>query len=93
MYPYLSEKSKKLITTQNIEVDAKIKPLYDFYVSNKRIIDIKGYQKEFLNIFSNKVLTMIRTNKNGWESLVPTYVDNIIKEQNLFGYNKNKRKK
>tara|TARA_B100001029_G_C15058551_1_gene456430 strand:+ start:502 stop:1965 length:1464 start_codon:yes stop_codon:yes gene_type:complete len=93
VYPYLSEKSKKLITTQNIEVDAKIKPLYDFYLSNKRIIDIKGYQKEFLNIFSNKVLTMIRTNKNGWESLVPTYVDNIIKEQNLFGYNKNKRKK
>ena len=45
VYPYLSEKSKKLITTQNIEVDAKIKPLYDFYISNKRIIDIKGYQK------------------------------------------------
>ena len=32
---------------------------------------------------------MIRTNKNGWEDLVPTYVENIIKENNLFGYNKN----
>jgi len=88
VYPYHSEKSKKLFTIKNIEIDSKIKPLYDFYVSNKRLIDIKGYQKEFLNIFSNRVLTMIRTNKDGWENLVPNYVDNIIKENKLFGYKK-----
>ena len=32
---------------------------------------------------------MIRNNKVGWENLVPTYVDNLIKENELFGYNKN----
>ena len=47
--------------------------------------------KDFLNIFSNKVLTMIKTNKKGWEDLVPTYVDNIIKENKLFGYNQKKK--
>ena len=30
---------------------------------------------------------MIKNNQEGWESMVPTYVDNIIKEKRLFGYN------
>ncbi len=90
VYPYNNKvKDQKIMTIKNIEIDSKIKPLYDFYVSNKRLIDIKGYREEFLNIFSNKVLTMIKSNKKGWEDLVPTYVDNIIKENKLFGYNKN----
>ena len=93
VYPYNKLKDQKIMTIKNIEIDSKIKPLYDFYVSNKRLIDIKGYREEFLNIFSNKVLTMIRSNKKGWEDLVPTYVDNIIKENKLFGYNKNGLKK
>jgi len=92
VYPYKSEKNKTLFTTKNIEINSKIKPLYEFYVSNKRLIDITNYQKDFLNIFSNKVLSMIRTNKAGWEELVPTYVDNLIKENELFGYNKNIKK-
>ena len=93
VYPYKSEKNKDLMTIKSISVDSRIKPLYDFYISNKRLVDIKGYQKDFLNIFSNKVLTMIRTKKNGWETLVPTYVDNIIKENKLFGYGNNNQKK
>jgi len=36
---------------------------------------------------------MIRGNKKGWEDLIPKYVDNIIKENKLFGYNKNGLKK
>ena len=92
VYPYKSEKKQELMKVRNIEVDSRIKPLYEFYISNKRLVDITGYQKEFLNIFSNKVLTMIRTNKEGWENLVPNYVDNIIKENKLFGYGNNKKK-
>ena len=93
VYPYKSEKNKDLITIKSISVDSRIKPLFDFYISNKRLVDIQGYQKDFLNIFSNKVLSMIKTNKNGWENLVPTYVDNIIKENKLFGYGSNNQKK
>ena len=31
---------------------------------------------------------MIKKDKIGWEEMVPNYVDNIIKENNLFGYQK-----
>ena len=36
---------------------------------------------------------MIKKDKKGWENMVPTYVDNIIKENNLFGYQKNEKLK
>ena len=87
VYPY-NAGGTEILSTKNLEIDSKIKPLYDYYVKNKRLVDIKGYQKEYLDIFSNKVLYMIRNNKVGWEKLVPTYVDNLIKENKLFGFNK-----
>jgi hypothetical protein len=37
-----------------------------------------------------KVLEMIKKDTVGWEKMVPTYVDNIIKENHLFGYQKKK---
>ena len=36
---------------------------------------------------------MIKKGKVGWESMVPTYVDNIIKENELFGYAQKKKKR
>ena len=65
--------------------------MVDFFVFNKRIIDLKDYKEEYLSIFSTKVLKMIKKDRVGWEKMVPTYVDNIIKENNLFGYQKNKK--
>jgi hypothetical protein len=35
---------------------------------------------------------MIKNGKSGWESMVPAYVDNIIKEKRLFGYKKKPQK-
>ena len=35
---------------------------------------------------------MIKKRKTGWEIMVPTYVDNIIKEKSLFGYDNSKYK-
>jgi hypothetical protein len=29
---------------------------------------------------------MIREGKSGWEEMVPPYVDNMIKDNHLFGY-------
>ena len=89
VYPYKPNKKSMLKTSKNVNIQPRIKPLYDFFVFNKRIIDLTGYKEEYLNIFSTKVLKMIRKDKNGWEKMVPTYVDNIIKENNLFGYNNN----
>ena len=91
VYPYKPDKKTNLKTSSNILIQPRIKPLFDFFIFNKRIIDLKGYKAEYLNIFSRKVLKMIKKGKPGWEKMVPTYVDNIIKENKLFGYNqKNK---
>ncbi len=88
VYVYPSKPDKKTIlkTSSNILIQPRIKPLFDFFIFNKRIIDLKGYKEEYLSIFSRKVLKMIKKDKTGWEKMVPTYVDNIIKENKLFGF-------
>ena len=78
VYPYKPDKNSVLKTSKNVTIQPRIKPLYDFFVFNKRIIDLKDYTEEYLNIFSAKVLRMIKKDKVGWEKMVPTYVDNII---------------
>ncbi len=92
VYPYKENHSSHLIQSKNLKVNKKIKNIYDYYISNKRIIDIEKFDENVLNIFSHKVLHMIRNNKSGWEKLVPNYVDNIIKENNLFNFRKKKKK-
>ena len=89
VYPSKPDQNSTLKTAQNLTIQKRIKPLYEFFLFNKRIIDLKDYKSEYLSIFSRKVLKMIKKDKTGWEHMVPTYVDNIIKENNLFGYNQN----
>ncbi len=95
VYVYPSKPDKKTIlkTSSNIMIQPRIKPLFDFFIFNKRIIDLKGYKEEYLSIFSRKVLKMIKKGQTGWEKMVPTYVDNMIKENKLFGYNQKNKKK
>jgi len=88
VYPYKPNKATTLKTSKNLSIQPRIKPLYDFFLFNKRIIDLNNYNIEYLNIFSREVLNMIKEDEIGWEKMVPTYVDNIIKENHLFGYQK-----
>ena len=81
-----------LINSKNLKVHKKVKTIYDYYISTKRIVDIESYDNNVLNIFSHKVLHMIRNNKIGWEKMVPNYVDNLIKENNLFNFRKKSKK-
>jgi hypothetical protein len=52
---------------------------------NKRIIDI-DCDEDVLGIFSRDALSLIKSGNDGWESMVPDFVDRIIKEKCLFGY-------
>jgi len=92
VYPSKPDQNSILKTSENIDIQPRIQPLYNFFTFNKRITDLKGYKKEYLNIFSRTVLKMIKNNQEGWENMVPTYVDNIIKEKKLFGYHNSKNK-
>jgi hypothetical protein len=55
-------------------------------VDNKRIIDISEYNPDVLSIYSRDALERIQNGQGGWEEMVPTYVDTLIKENKLFGY-------
>jgi hypothetical protein len=86
LYPYQPDQDKEVITSENVKISPRLLPLYDYLKKNHRMIDIKDYDRTVLNIFSPNVLRMIKEGKGDWENLVPGYVDAIIKEKKLFGY-------
>ncbi|MBK9273800.1 MAG: TonB-dependent receptor [Flavobacteriales bacterium] len=86
VYPSKPTADVPLMTTENMPVHPRLKPLYDYLLYNKRIVDIESFDPTVLHIFSQKVLAMIREGRDNWEELVPPYVDNMIKDNRLFGY-------
>jgi|GEM_PF-4187910 len=86
LYPFFKQESQKMIDSTNLEIHPRTKPLYEYLIFNKRVVDLKDYDKNVLGIFSTKVLQMIKSGTEGWEKMVPTYVDILIKKNKLFGY-------
>jgi len=86
LYPYQPEEQEALLNSKNLKVHPRLKPLYQYLLYNRRIEDIEGFDPEILQIFSPDVLRKIREKEDGWEDMIPPYVDNIIKEKGLFGY-------
>jgi hypothetical protein len=65
-----------------------MKNLYKFFKYNNKIIDIFSFNEDLLEIYSEKVLSMIGNQEKGWEDLIPDAVTKLIKEKELFGYKK-----
>jgi hypothetical protein len=86
LYPFRDHETGELLTSKNCPIHPRLKPLYDYLIFNKRLVDITDYNAEVLDIYSKDVLDMIQHGYSGWEELVPAYVDTIIKENRLFGY-------
>ncbi|WP_156307579.1 nicotinamide mononucleotide adenylyltransferase [Sphingobacterium endophyticum] len=47
-YPYLDKKSDTIITTKNLPVSEEAKPLFDFLINNRYIVDIENYDEKFV---------------------------------------------
>jgi len=86
VYPFKDLKTGKLLTLENCPIHPRLKPLFEYLVYNKRLIDITDYNADVLDIYSKDVLDMIQHGCAGWEEMIPTYVDTIIKDNRLFGY-------
>lgn len=86
LYPFKDPKSGQIQHSENIRIHPRVRPLYDYLVFNKRVVDLKDYDETVLGIFSKEVLKRIKSGEPGWEEMVPTYVDIIIKKNKLFGY-------
>ncbi len=86
VYPSRASEHEPLMILDNMPVHPRAKPLYDYLLSNKRMVDIGTFDPSVLHILSKAVLQMIREGQVGWEPMVPPYVDNMIKDNKLFGY-------
>ncbi|MCH2215541.1 MAG: TonB-dependent receptor [Flavobacteriales bacterium] len=86
VYPSLMEGETDLVTTKNMEVHPRLRPLYDYLLYNSRIVDLQEHDPDVLWIQSRTALRMIRNGEPGWEKMVPNYVDVMIKKNRLFGY-------
>ncbi len=90
LYPY--QMNGETLTSKNVPIRPRMRPLYNYLVQNGRIKDIEDFNPEYLNIFSRDVLKRIKNLEPGWENMVPAYVDNIVKEKKLFGWKASKEK-
>jgi hypothetical protein len=86
VYPSRANENDPIMTTANMPVHPRLRPLYNYLLFNKRLVDIESFDPSVLHIFSKQVLDMIRAGAAGWEEMVPPYVDNMIKDNRLFGY-------
>ena len=86
LYPWKDEESGELWTSTSTPIHPRLKPLYDYLASNKRITDISDYDPEVLSIFSRHALDSIKNGGDDWVDMVPDFVDGIIKKKCLFGY-------
>ena len=85
LYPWMHDADSALWTAQTTPVHPRMQPLFDYLRFNKRIVDI-DYNPEVLGIFSKEALELIKAGDDGWEQMVPDFVDRIIKEKCLFGF-------
>ena len=86
LYPMKVQESEEFMTSHNLKVHPRMKELYKFFKFNGKVVDIEDYDPDNLDIFSRTVFKMITEGEEGWESMLPEGIAEMIKAQNLFGY-------
>ena len=89
LYPFKENAEAELLTSKNIRVHPRMRPLYDYLIQNHRIVDLDEYNPDYLTIFSIEVLKMIKQGDKKWMNMVPQTARDIIVEKMLFGYDEN----
>ncbi|MBI6118132.1 TonB-dependent receptor [Salegentibacter maritimus] len=84
LYPLKDEETGEIITSENLKVHPRMQELYQYFKDNGRVVDIKDYDPETLDIHSRQVHEMIIEGKAGWEAMLPESTTKMIKEKSLF---------
>lgn len=85
LYP-MKDEDGVVVTSENLKVHPRMKELYKFFKFNGKVVDIDNFNQNNLEIYSRHVLKMISQGTPGWEQMLPKGVAEIIKRDNLFGY-------
>jgi len=91
LYPMIDDDGV-LINSETLKVHPRMKELYKFFKLNGKVIDIQESNSDDLNIYSRHVLKMIQDGELGWEEMLPKGIAELIKKNNLFGYDLKKIK-
>ncbi len=86
LYPLKDRRTGEITTSENLRVHPRMKELYKFFKYNGKVVDIKDYDPNILDIYSREILDKIHLKEEGWEDALPAHTAAMIKEQNLFGY-------
>ena len=86
IYPELEKETGRIIYSENLELPPDIAPLYQYLKANRKILEITGANKSRLYIQPHELLEKIQSNNPEWESMVPHFVSDRIKQNKLFGY-------
>ncbi|MGB0948656.1 MAG: TonB-dependent receptor [Marinirhabdus sp.] len=86
LYPMRDPETGEYTTSENLKVHPRVKELYKFFKYNGKVIDIKNFNPDILNIFSREVLGHIEEGNSEWYDMLPKGVAEIIKGKKLFGY-------
>ena len=78
-----------LITCENLRVDNPLTHLYQHLLENGYIEHLRGIDESLMDIFSRDILDKIAKRDDTWESMVPAKTAAFIKENELFGYERN----
>jgi hypothetical protein len=90
MYPYKDDTSGEYINSKNLKVHPRMKELYKFFKNNGKLVDIKDFDPDVLDIFSRTVLKMIMEGEDGWQEMLPEGVSETIVQNRLFGYSRSR---
>jgi hypothetical protein len=86
LYPMHDQETGEIINSNNLKLHPRMKDFYKFFKYNNKIVDIFDFDESHLSIFSREILTKIKNKKEGWENELPNGIAEMIRNENMFGY-------
>lgn len=91
VYPHKTDKS--CTTASTFFPDKKWLPIYQYFKDEKEISDISGCDETEEYLHSDFVRELIENKDMRWESMVPPFVRDAIKKENLYNIGNPKQKR
>ena len=82
--PMVDVATDQLTGIHELQLEPHLKHLYAYLLNSGNVKALETVKREYLSIYSQQVLEMIRNGSADWEAMVPAQVVDIIKEKKLF---------
>ncbi len=86
VYPAMNVEDGSLYDLSTVRIPDNLRGLLDFMLQNNKMVAIESYDPKLLSIWSDDVLSKIKSGSSSWEEDVPEEVAKAIKFFELFGY-------